>query len=203
METKVNNLWMQESYEDLIGISGFSENLLKNHFKLYQGYVNNANILTRLLALVVKGGKIDTPEFAELKRRFGWEFNGMRLHEYYFENLSKKGESPNKNSELFKKLSEDFESYDVWEKEFKAIGAMRGIGWAILCMDKKSGKLMSVWISEHDTGHLCGAVPLLVMDVFEHAYMVDYGLKKADYIESFFKSIDWKRVEKRFMDGLR
>jgi Fe-Mn family superoxide dismutase len=77
------------------------------------------------------------------------------------------------------------------------MGMMRGIGWVILAHDKSTGKLFNVWINEHDTGHLAGATPLLVMDVFEHAYMVDYGLKKADYITAFMSSIDWHNVEER------
>ena len=122
----------------------------------------------------------------------------MRLHEYYFENLAKEPREMDKNSELFKKIIQEFGSYEMWEKDFKSMGAMRGIGWVMLYFDQKAGRLFNVWINEHDVGHLSGALPVLVMDVFEHAYMLDYGLKKADYIERFFKAIDWEVVEKRF-----
>jgi len=145
---------------------------------------------------MVKEGKMATPEFSELKRRWGWEFNGMRLHEYYFENLGGK-EGLGKEGRLFKKISEDFGTYENWEKEFRAVGAMRGIGWAILYQDPWTGQLFNCWINDHDTGHPSGGLPILVLDVFEHAFMIDYGLKRADYIEAFFKNINWKEVEKR------
>lgn len=188
--------YQAKDYSKLIGMEGFSETLLKNHFTLYQGYVTNANKLAEGLAQMLKDGKAATPEYAELKRRFGWEFNGMRLHEYYFENLGGKT-GLDKNSRLAKKLAEDFGSYEEWEKDFKAVGAMRGIGWAILYQDIQAGKLFNCWINEHDVGHLSGCYPILNMDVFEHAFMIDYGLKRPDYIAAFFKNIDWKAAESR------
>jgi Fe-Mn family superoxide dismutase len=185
-----------KDYTKLIGMAGFSETLLKNHFTLYQGYVTNTNKVLDALDAMLKEGKTGIPEFAELKRRLGWEFNGMRLHEYYFENLG--GKSPiNKEGKLGKKLIEQFGSYENWEKDFKATGTMRGIGWVVLYQDSMNGKLINVWINEHDVAHLAGCNPLLIMDVFEHAFMIDYGLKRADYIESFFKNIDWSAVEAR------
>ena len=185
-----------KEYARLIGMAGFSEALLKNHFTLYQGYVTNTNKVLDTLELMLKEGKAANPEFAELKRRLGWEFNGMRLHEYYFENLG--GTAPlNVDGRLGKKLAESFGSVDAWEKEFRATGAMRGIGWTVLYQDNVSGRLINFWINEHDQGHPAGCMPILVMDVFEHAFMLDYGLKRADYIEAFFKNIDWKVVEAR------
>lgn len=178
-----------KNFESLLGTKGLSDQLLKNHFTLYQGYVTNTNKVAEALGAMAKEGKTATPEYAELKRRFGWEWNGMRLHEYYFGNLIKDGKALDKNSNLFRKIVEDFGSYENWEKDFKATGAMRGIGWVILYYD--GTRLFNTWINEHDVGHLSGASPLLVMDVFEHAYMIDYGLKKADYIEAFFRAIDW------------
>jgi len=191
-------MYTTKNFEHLIGIKGFSEKLLRNHFTLYNGYVTNTNKLLELLASFLREEKISSPEYAELKRRFGWEFNGMRLHEYYFENMSKDNKRLNKNSMLYKKIVEDFGSYENWEKDIKGVGAMRGIGWVILYYDKNAGKLFNVWVNEHELGHLSGASPILVMDVFEHAYMVDYGLKKTDYIEAFFSAIDWDIVSKRF-----
>ncbi|MFZ3167255.1 MAG: Fe-Mn family superoxide dismutase [Candidatus Methanoperedens sp.] len=180
-----------KNFESLLGTKGFSDQLLKNHFTLYQGYVTNTNKVADALSAMAKEGKTTTPEYAELKRRFGWEFNGMRLHEYYFDNMIKGGKAIDKNTNLYKKIVADFGSYENWEKDFKATGAMRGIGWVILYYDGTEGRLFNTWINEHDAGHLSGAKPLIVMDVFEHAYMIDYGLKKADYIEAFFKAIDW------------
>jgi Fe-Mn family superoxide dismutase len=188
--------YIAKDYSRLLGMEGFSDTLLKNHFTLYQGYVTNTNKLLETLSQMLKEGKVSTPEFAELKRRFGWEFNGMRLHEYYFENLGGK-EGLEKTGKLFKKIYEEFGSYEAWEKEFRGVGAMRGIGWAILYEDPLTGRLINFWINEHDVGHPAGCNPILILDVFEHAFMIEYGLKRADYIEAFFKNIHWKAVEGR------
>jgi Fe-Mn family superoxide dismutase len=185
-----------KDYSKLLGMEGFSDTLLKNHFTLYQGYVTNTNKLIDILNQMLKEGKVGTPEFAELKRRFGWEFNGMRLHEYYFENLGGK-EGLEKTGKLFKKISEEFGSLETWEKEFRAIGMMRGIGWAVLYQDSLTGRLINFWINEHDVGHPAGCTPILILDVFEHAFIIDYGLKRAEYIEAFSKNINWKAVEGR------
>ncbi len=185
-----------KDYSKLIGMEGLSETLLKNHFTLYQGYVTNTNKVLDTLNQMLKEGKTGTPEFAELKRRLGWEFNGMRLHEYYFENLGGKA-GINKNGKLAKKLADIFGSYEAWEKDFKATGAMRGIGWAALYQDITDGRLINFWINEHDVAHPAGCNLILIMDVFEHAFMIDYGLKRADYIEAFFKNINWETAEAR------
>lgn len=185
-----------KDYSKLIGMNGFSETLFKNHFTLYQGYVTNTNKVLDALNQMLKEGKTGAPEFAELKRRLGWEFNGMRLHEYYFENLGGKAVI-NKNGKLAKKLTEIFGGYDSWEKDFKATGAMRGIGWAALYQDTANGGLINFWINEHDVAHPSGCNLILIMDVFEHAFMIDYGLKRADYIEAFFKNINWDAAESR------
>ncbi len=185
-----------KDYTKLTGMEGFSDTLLKNHFSLYQGYVTNTNKLLDSLAAMLKDGKVGTPEYSEMKRRQGFEFDGMRLHEYYFENLG--GKSPlNKSDKLGKKLAEDFGSYEHWEKDFKGTGTMRGIGWAILYQDSTTGRLINQWINEHETGHFAGCAPILVMDVFEHAFVTDYGLKRAEYIEAFFKNIHWDAVGNR------
>ncbi len=185
-----------KDFSNLIGMEGFSETLLKNHFTLYQGYVNNTNKLADLLAAMLKEGKVGTPEYSELKRRMGFEFNGMRLHEYYFDNLG--GKAPlDKSGSLAKKLADAFGSYGAWEQDFRATGAMRGIGWTILYQDNVTGWLFNQWINEHEVGHLAGCRPILVMDVFEHAFITDYELKRADYIEAFFKNIAWGVVESR------
>jgi len=185
-----------KDYSKLIGMKGFSETLLRNHFTLYQGYVTNTNKLAEALAEMQKAGKGATPEYAELKRRFGWEFNGMRLHELYFENLGGNGQI-DASAPLAKRLAESFGSLQNWESDFRAVGAMRGIGWAVLYQDDLAGRLFNQWVNEHDVGHLAGCRPLLIMDVFEHAFMLDYGLKRADYIQAFFQNLHWEAVEKR------
>ena len=190
-------MYEAKKYDHLLGTPGFSDTLMKNHFTLYEGYVKNFNALNDLLVAMEEEGRVGTPVDAELNRRFGWEFNGMRLHELYFENM-KNGGIRMSESELKKNILQDWGSMEKWEKDFRTMGAMRGIGWVIIYCDRQANRLFNVWVNEHDMGHLTGCIPLLVMDVFEHAYMLDYGLKRADYIDAFFNAIDWSSVEDRF-----
>ena len=183
-----------KNFDRLLGAEGFSDALLRNHFTLYEGYVSNVNKLVDLL----KTTEVGTPAYQELKRRFGWEWDGMRLHELYFGNMIRGGSLLDSQNPLAKKISEDFGSLETWEKDFRSTGALRGIGWALLVRDRETGKLFNVWINEHDGGHLAGADIVLVMDVFEHAFMLDYGIKRADYIGAFWKTIDWSVAESRF-----
>lgn len=181
-----------KDFSRLKGMAGFSDQALELHFTLYQGYVKNTNALLENLSKIAP----NTPAYAEMKRRLGWEFDGMRLHELYFGNLGGNGQiAP--DSKIAKLLTEQFGSVESWASDFKATGAMRGIGWVVLYEDPVTGRLLNAWINEHDVGHLAGGRPLLIMDVFEHAFIPDYGLKKGDYIEAFFKNIDWKAVESR------
>lgn len=186
-----------KNYSHLLGLAGFSETLLNNHFTLYEGYVKNTNSLSDKLKMLSEKGELSTPEFAEFKRRFGWEWNGMRMHELYFGNMTKESASLS-DGMLKEKLIAAYGSLENWEKNFVGTGSMRGIGWVVLAHDVETGKLYNVWVNEHDLGHLVGTTPLLVMDVFEHAFMIDYGLKRADYISAFMKAIDWNTVEARF-----
>ena len=188
--------YVAKDFGTLVGMDGFSETLLKNHFTLYQGYVANTNKLSDLLGGMLAEGKTATPEYAELKRRFGWEWNGMRLHEFYFENLGGKG-ALDPASKFGKAVAAEFGGVEKWESDFRAAGALRGIGWVVLYQDKAGGRLFNQWVNEHDVGNPAGAVPLLVMDVFEHAFMVDYGLKRADYIAAFFRNVSWKAAGAR------
>ncbi|HEY4496562.1 MAG TPA: Fe-Mn family superoxide dismutase [Candidatus Paceibacterota bacterium] len=202
-------LYQPQKFDNLLGTPGFSDLLLKNHFTLYEGYVKNINKLVDDLKEAERGGWLGTPGYAELKRRFGWEWNGMRLHELYFGNMSKtptrleESKIPSKvegtkKATLTEEINRVYGSYENWEKDFKAVGAMRGIGWTILYQDTVSKELFNVWVNEHDMGHLAGCKPMLVLDVFEHAYIGDYGLRRADYIEAFFRAIDWLVLEGRF-----
>ncbi len=187
-----------KNFDAVLGAEGFSDTLLKNHFALYQGYVANTNKLADALAAMAKDGRAGTPEYAELRRRFGWEFNGMRLHELYFGNMAKGGSKPEDAPELAAALAGEFGSLEAWEKDFRATGAMRGIGWAVLYYDPAGKRIFNMWINEHDGGHPAGCVPLIVMDVFEHAFMADYGLKRADYVAAFMRNLDWKAAGARF-----
>jgi Fe-Mn family superoxide dismutase len=192
-------MYTKKNYAKLKGMEGFSNKALDIHFALYEGYVNNVNKIGTTLFDLMKQDKAATPEYGELKRRWGWEFNGMRLHELYFENLTNGDSKMQGDSALAKKIVGKFDSYENWEKNFRATGALRGIGWVILYYDQRGEEFFNVWINEHDSGHFAGAVPLLVMDVFEHAFFVDYGKDRAAYIDAFMKNINWEEVEKRLM----
>lgn len=195
-------MYNPKKFDHLLGFPGLSDELVKNHFSLYEGYVANVNKLNDALVVLEKEGKMGTPEYAEMNRRFGWEFNGMRLHELYFGNLTRTHADlveTHGNASLREAILKEWGSFDAWEKDFRAMGTMRGIGWIILYYDKEAGRLFNVWINEHDGGHLAGATPLLVMDVFEHAYITDYGIKRAEYIEVFMRGIDWGVVGERFV----
>ena len=197
--TKTTAPFVASEYPRLSGMAGFSAQLIGTHLKLYQGYVANSNALSEKLAALLADGKERTPEYAELKRRFGWEFDGMRLHELYFGNLGAAG-SMKKDAPLMLKIEANFGGIEAWKKDFAATGAMRGIGWVVLYQDKPSGRLFNAWIDEHDGGHLAGALPLLVLDVFEHAYMADYQLDRGKYIEAFFAALDWEIIGKRSIE---
>ncbi|NCU41923.1 MAG: superoxide dismutase [Candidatus Moranbacteria bacterium] len=188
-------MYEAKNYEHLLGLKGFSDGLLQNHFGLYEGYVKNTNLLLERL----KSLSLGTPEYSETQRRFGWEWNGMRLHELYFGNLTKES-TGNIEEKLLEKIQKSFGSLEDFKKNFVGVGSMRGIGWVALVYDEKVDALFNVWINEHDGGHLVGLTPLLIMDVFEHAFILDYGMKRLEYIESFMKAIDWEVVGKRLSE---
>lgn len=190
-----------KDFHHLLGMEGFSDALLRNHFELYQGYVKNANALLSEFEAIGRENRRGTPAFAELRRRFGWEWNGMRLHELYFGNLSKSPAALPEGSRLSRLLAEQFGGIEGWTREVEAMGGVRGIGWVVTSYDAATGRLLNVWINEHDQGHLAGAVPIVVMDVFEHAYMIDYGVKKADYVRAFLRHLDWGAAAARLEGG--
>jgi superoxide dismutase, Fe-Mn family len=192
-----------KDFSSLIGTPGFSEQMLTDHFTLYKGYVTNTNKLLETTQKLSREGKAATPEFSELRRRLGWEWNGMRLHELYFGNMSKERRPLAKGGEVEPRLAESYGSFDAWTSDFKATGAMRGIGWAAVLWDPIGKRMMNTWINEHDKGEAAGCPILLIMDVFEHAFMRDYGLKKDAYIDAFFAAIDWTTVERRMEVALR
>lgn len=186
-------------FSHLLGTPGFSDTLLNNHFTLYQAYVKNTNSILEKL----KTAEAGTPEYNELSRRLGWEWNGMRLHELYFGNMSKDKKDMGKESPLYKKMTDSFGSGENCEKNFRETAGLRGIGWVIMYYDKNADCLFNVWIDDHATNHLSGATPILIMDMWEHAFMIDYGLKKPDYMEAFIKSVDWEVAEGRFESAKR
>lgn len=190
--------YQARDFNNLIGnVPGIDDEVLKMHFKLYEGYVKNSNLLLKKIGELDEKKDNRSPEFAGLKRMLGWELDGMFLHELYFDNLGKT-ELPAQNSPLYAKIAKDFGSFDAWKDDFIATGAIRGIGWVVTYTDPKDGRLINQWINEHDVGHLAGGKPLLIMDVFEHAYITQYGLDRAKYINAFFENINWKKVEERY-----
>lgn len=193
-----NAKYQAKNFDHLIGkISGLDDSLLKMHFKLYEGYVNNTNLILEKLNLLVTTGQNRTPEYAALKRLLGWEFDGMLLHEYYFENLGGNN-ALDPQDPLQLKMQQDFGGYDQWKLDFVSTGLMRGIGWVVAYIEPKNGRLVNEWINEHDLGHLAGATPILIMDVFEHAYITQFALDRSKYIDVFFNNINWEAVSERY-----
>ena len=189
--------YQAKDYSHLFGMQGFSDALLKMHFQLYQAYVKNTNLLLGRMRELEQQDKDLSYDYAALKRRLAWEYDGMRLHELYFENMG--GEDPlDKSTDLYQRIAKDFGSFEAWKKNFSAVGMMRGIGWVVLYRDIQTGRLINTWINEHDLGHLSGSEPLLIMDVFEHAYITQYGLDRAKYISAFFDNVNWEKVNKRY-----
>ena len=186
----------------LSGLNGISDQTLEMHFKLYEGYVKETNNLQEKISAILKDGKVDQeemPAYSELKRRLGFEYNGMVLHEYYFGSLKKDGGGDPKRSSAFVKATEEsFGGYDIWKTDFTGIGKMRGVGWAICYQDPATGHLSNHWITLHEIGNVAGYTPVLVMDVWEHAFLLDYKpAERPKYIEAFFSNIDWNVVEHR------
>jgi Fe-Mn family superoxide dismutase len=190
------DLYKAKDYSSLSGMKGFSDTLLKNHFTLYQGYVKNANAVLAKLQRLLADGNQGSLEYSELKRRLGWEINGVLLHELYFENMGGSGKL-SQDSALYKKIVKDFGSYESWKKDFTATAKMRGIGWVVLYHEPVSDRLVNMWIDEHALNHPSGARPLLVIDVFEHAFLTDFGLNRPQYIDTFFNVINWDVAAKR------
>jgi Fe-Mn family superoxide dismutase len=188
---------------NLSGLNGISDKTLEVHFKLYEGYVNETNKLQEAITKFIQDGNVDQeemPAYSELTRRLGFEYNGMVLHEYYFDNLKSGGGSgdPNRTAVFAKAAESTFGSYEIWKADFVGIGKMRGVGWAICYQNPSNGRLSNHWITLHETGNIAGFDPVLVMDVWEHAYLLDYKpAERPKYIEAFFSNIDWTIVEKR------
>lgn len=187
---------------DLHDLNGISDKTMQTHFKLYEGYVKETNSLMEHIREFLKDGKVDQeemPAYSELKRRLGFEFNGMVLHEYYFESLKSRGEGDPAATSAFRRAAEDsFGSFESWKVDFTGVGKMRGVGWAICYLNPQNGLLTNHWITLHETGNVAGFLPVLVMDAWEHAFILDYKpSERGHYIEAFFSNTDWKAVDAR------
>lgn len=184
------------------GLAGISEEQIAQHWRLYEGYVTQVNALRKELEALAKDGKGATPAYADRRRRLGFEYNGMVLHEYYFGNLKANVPEPGAAGALTKALTDQFGTFAAFKDDFVNTGASRSIGWAILYLDPATGILNNHFVQLHEEGNIAGFVPILVMDVWEHAYMVDYGAGgRAQYIKAFFSNVNWPVVEKRFVEA--
>jgi Fe-Mn family superoxide dismutase len=192
--------YTEKDFSHLKGLNGISDKTMEIHLGLYAGYVKNTNLLNEKVIELTEQGKSGTPEYNEIKRRYGWEYNGMRLHEYYFGNMKTGGSELKDSSNIGKAIIETYSSLDVWKNDFTKVGLMRGVGWVILFQDPFTKVLSNHWISSHEEGNVAGFQPLLVMDVWEHAFLLDYKpAERSKYIESFLSNIDWAAVEARLV----
>ena len=187
---------------NLHGLEGISDKTIDMHLSLYEGYVKATNALQGRIAEFLKDGHVDQEEFpaySELTRRLGFEFNGMVLHEYYFENLTPKASSrPDSASAFLRQAEASFGTYERWKTDFASVGKMRGVGWAICFQDPATSRLSNHWVTLHEHGNVAGFRPVLVMDVWEHAFLLDYAPSdRAQYITSFFANVNWRVVDRR------
>jgi Fe-Mn family superoxide dismutase len=191
-----------KNFEHLIGrIQGLSEKQLRAHFGLYEGYVKKVNeIEEKLVQADRSSANYSWAEISELKRRHSVPFNGAYLHQLYFEALT--GEQTQPEGELKSQIERDFGSFENWLADAKA-GLISAPGWVLLTRSRIDGRLYNDLVEEHHRGVLCEQDIILALDGWEHAYMIDYGTTKADYIKVLNKAIDWRVASQRFQQALR
>lgn len=184
-------------------LEGISEKQIKVHLALYEGYVKHVNLIMETLkgyaAYGDKASEGDKYSIAELRRRFAFEFDGMRMHEYYFEQFEgEKGGDP--KSGLARAAAEKYGSGENFIKHIREVAGSRGIGWVVVYSDPRANTIHTVFVNDHELGQLAGLPILLALDLWEHAYMVDYvPAEKKNYIDAFFSNLNWGVVEKRFV----
>lgn len=180
-------------------LKGISEKNIEEHLKLYKGYVTNANLVLEKINELNKDPETNTYLLGEMYRRFSFEFNGARNHEYYFSSLEGGPKNINEESGLYKAIEKDFQSFDSFLTQFKKLATTRGIGWAMLYHDNQTDKLFISWVDEQHLGQLNGLRPILCLDMWEHSYITDYQPSgKKQYIEDFFENLNWEVIEKNF-----
>jgi len=185
-------------------LNGISEKQIEEHLKLYVGYVKHTNLIREKIKELSVDKENNTYLISELRRRFGFEFNGMRMHEIYFEQLEGEPTHLNAESKLANLLSEKYGSIELAIEHIKEVGKSRGIGWVVLVYDKILQTPHTIWVSDHEVGQLGGLSVILAMDVWEHAFMVDYlPSEKGNYINTFFENLNWGIIEKRFDDIIK
>lgn len=188
--------YIAKDYSHLQNIGNISNEAMALHLKLYVGYVTNTNTIRDKLAKIGSNVAENLQEFNELHRRFGWEYNGMKLHEIFFGNLTNDKTSPDPSLPLIQRITETWGSFDAWKAEFYNIAKMRGFGWTML-MQEESGQLFNTWINEHDVGVRANGKILFVADMLEHAYIADFGTDRVPYLDSLFEHVDWMRVSQK------
>ena len=185
-------------------LSGISQKTIDEHLKLYSGYVKGANlILEKITELRSTDEEIvkNTYLISELQRRFSFEFDGMRNHEYYFEQFEGGATQIDEQGELSEKIKETRGSTEAWLLRFKEIAMTRGVGFAVLYFDKKTNTLNHSWVEEQHLGHLTGANVILMLDMWEHSYMLDYvPSEKKKYVEAFFQNLNFSIAERRYLE---
>ena len=187
-------------------LKGISAKNVEEHLKLYSGYVKNANqILAKIDEYsedanpLVGAGEEHAYALSEISRRFGFEFDGMRNHEYYFSHFEGGAQKLSEESALYKAITEEWGTFERWHKRFKTLATTRGVGWAILYYDPKTERLLNAWIDEQHLGHLTGLSPVLCLDMWEHSYVSDYHPSgKKQYVEDFFENLNWQSCEDNF-----
>lgn len=183
-------------------LKGISAKTVEEHLKLYAGYVKHTNLILEKIDEMKKDSEKNAYALAEVNRRFGFEFNGMRNHEVYFASLeggAKPFGGTSGASALKKALEAEFGSFDAWLAGFKAIALTRGIGWAMLYYDRSSGRLLNAWIDEQHLGQLQDCALILGLDMWEHSFVADYQPSgKKTYVEDFFANLNWDVIEANF-----
>lgn len=187
-----------KDYSKLRGLQGITDEQIEVHLTLYQGYVNRTNALQERLFALAQAGTFDNA-YQELKRRGGWEWNGMRLHELYFDNLTPKGKKLDDSGPLAEAAKRTYGSVDAWKTDLLNTAKAPGVGWAISYLDPQhGGAIFNCWIEKHESGHLATAKPLLVLDCWEHAFSVyRKPTERAKYLDDFFANVDWGVVAQR------
>lgn len=180
-------------------LTGISTKTIEEHLKLYAGYVKHSNLVLEKIDELAVDAEKNAYALGEVQRRFGFEYDGMRLHEIYFDSLSDGASPLTSGSELEKSITYLWGSFDAWLNRFKSIALTRGIGWAVLYLDMKEHRLLNAYVEDHQLGQLAGCTPILALDMWEHAFVADYqpsGKKK--YVEDFFANLNWKKIEENF-----
>ncbi|MDP3962353.1 MAG: Fe-Mn family superoxide dismutase [bacterium] len=183
-------------------LKGISGKTTEEHLKLYAGYVKHANLIREKIEDMKGEAEKNAYALAEVTRRFGFEYNGMRNHEVYFSGFEGGPKTLPENSSLKKQIEDDFGSFDGWLQEFKSIALTRGIGWAMLYYDRKDRRLLNAWIDEQHLGQLQDCALILGLDMWEHSFVADYQPSgKKTYIEDFFANINWETTEGNFQNS--